>query len=90
MTKKKVAEKGEPEVITKCDNHEIILNHDELITSVALSNMEFPKEMHDMFQKIAEPTEKDMERRKRYKFEYERLMDSFQRMISKDDWINRA
>ncbi|MBR1493159.1 MAG: ORF6N domain-containing protein [Bacteroidaceae bacterium] len=34
--------------------------------------------------------EKDMERQKRYKLEYERLMDVFQRIISTDNWPNRA
>ena len=41
MAKKKTAEKGEPEVVAKCDNlNEVNPNHDELITSVAQSSPE--------------------------------------------------
>ena len=40
--------------------------------------------------RIAEPTEKDMERLERYKKEYERLMNAFQEQINKEDWPNRA
>ena len=41
MARKKTAEKGEPEVVAKCDNlNEVTPNHDELITSVAQSSPE--------------------------------------------------
>ena len=41
MAKKKTADKGEPEVIAKCDNlNEVTPNHDEVITSVAQSSPE--------------------------------------------------
>ena len=41
MAKKKTADKGEPEVIAKCDNlNEVTQNHDEVITSVAQSSPE--------------------------------------------------
>ncbi len=41
MAKKKAAQKGEPEVVTKCDNlNEVTPNHDEVITSVAQSSSE--------------------------------------------------
>lgn len=55
MAKKEAAEKGEPEVVAKCDNlYEVSQNHNNLLASVTQSDIEFPKEMHDMFQKIAE------------------------------------
>ena len=54
MAKKKVAEKGEPKDVMKCDTlYEVSQNHNNLPASVT-QNMEFPKEMHDMFQKVAE------------------------------------
>ncbi len=41
MAKKKTADKGEPEVIAKCDNlNEVTQKHDEVITSVAQSSPE--------------------------------------------------
>ena len=41
MAKKIAADKGEPEVIAKCDNlNEVTPNHDEVITSVAQSSPE--------------------------------------------------
>jgi hypothetical protein len=40
--------------------------------------------------RIAEPTEKDMERQKRYKLEYGRLMNAFQEHINEKDRTNRA
>lgn len=55
MAKRHAAEKGEPKVVAICDNlREVSQNHNELLASATQRNMEFPKEMHDMFQQIAE------------------------------------
>ena len=70
-------------------------NREEYLSRICANKLALKVKLNDLrnnmdISRIAEPTEKDMERQKRYKLEYERLMDVFQRIISTDDWPNRA
>ena len=101
MAKKEAAEKGEPKVVAKCDNlYEVSQNYNNLLASVTQSRictnmLALKVKLNDLrsnmdVSRIAEPTEKDMERLERYKKEYERLMNAFQEQINKEDWSNRV
>ena len=76
-------------------NHHTASNREEYLFRICANKLALKVKLNDLrsnmdISRIAEPTEKDMERQKRYKLEYERLMDAFQRIISTEDKANCA
>lgn len=76
-------------------NYHTAPNREEYLSRICTNELALKVKLNDLrnnmdISRIAEPAEGDMERLERYKLEYERLMDVFQRIISTDDWPNRA
>ena len=70
-------------------------NRKEYLSRICANKLALKVKLNDLrnnmdISRIAEPTEKDMERLERYKKEYERLMNAFQEQINKEDWSNRV
>ena len=68
-------------------NHHTAPNRDEYLSRICTNKLSLKVKLNDLrnnmdISRIAEPTEKDFERLERYKHEYERLMDAFQRLLS--------
>ena len=71
-------------------NHHTATSREEYLSHICTNKLALKVKLNDLrnnmdISRISDPTEKDFERLKRYKLEYERLMDSFQRMINKED-----
>ena len=76
-------------------NHHTAPNREEYLSRICTNMLALKVKLNDLrsnmdISRIAEPTEKDLERQKRYKHEYGKLMNAFQRIISTDNWPNRA
>ena len=70
-------------------------NREEYLSRICTNMLALKVMLNDLrsnmdVRRIAEPTEKDMERLERYKKEYERLMNAFQEHINDEDRTNRA
>ena len=66
-------------------NHRTAPNREEYLSHICTNKLALKVKLNDLrnnmdISRIAEPTEKDMERQKRYKHEYERLMKSLDNM----------
>ena len=76
-------------------NHHTAPNREEYLSRICVNKLALKVKLNDLrnnmdISRIAEPTEKDMERQKRYKLEYGRLMNAFQEHINEEDRTNRA
>lgn len=76
-------------------NHHTAPNREEYLSRICTNMLAIKVKLNDLrsnmdVSRIAEPTEKDLERQKRYKHEYGRLMNAFQEHINKEDRTNRA
>lgn len=74
-------------------NHHTAPNREEYLSRICTNELALKVKLNDLCSnidicRIAEAMGKDMEGLERYKIEYERLMGSFQRVISKDDKTN--
>ena len=70
-------------------------NREEYLSRICANKLALKVKLNDLYSnmdvsRIAEPTENDLDSQKRYKREYERLMNALQEQISKEDWTNRA